>query len=93
MGHRQLAQPRAENNYLKGVTCVSASECWAVGYYYNGILPVQTLIERWDGTSWAIVASPNTSATQSNELFRVTCVSASECWAVGNYYNGSAFRP
>ena len=79
-----------ENNYLKGVTCVSASECWAVGFYYTGILPVQTLIERWDGTSWAIVASPNTSATQSNELFPVTCVSASECWAVGNYYNGSA---
>ena len=81
-----------ENNYLKGVTCVSASECWAVGFYYTGILPVQTLIERWDGTSWAIVASPNTSATQSNELFPVTCVSASECWAVGNYYNGSIFQ-
>src|SRR6476620_862344 len=77
-------------NYLYGVTCVSASDCWAVGTYYNGILPVQTLIERWEGTSWAIVSSPNTSAAEDNNLYGVTCVSASECWAVGNYYNESS---
>src|SRR6476660_118141 len=81
-----------QNNYLRGVTCVSASECWAVGYYYHDTFPVQTLIERWDGISWTIVTSPNTSATQDNLLFPVTCVSASECWAVGNYYNGSAYQ-
>src|SRR4029077_16788849 len=79
-----------DNNYLRGVTCVSASECWAVGYYYHDILPVQTLIERWEGTSWAIVSSPNTSAAENNNLYGVTCVSASECWAVGNYYNESS---
>jgi hypothetical protein len=79
-------------NYLFGVTCVSASECWAVGYYNAGNVAsstVQTLIERWDGTSWAIVSSPNTSATQTNLLLGVTCVSASSCWAVGYYINGS----
>src|SRR6476646_90508 len=81
----------APNSYLNDVTCVSASDCRAVGYYYNG-KAYQTLIERWDGTSWAIVSSPNTGATQNNLLFPVTCVSASECWAVGNYYNGSAYQ-
>ena len=75
-----------ENNALRGVTCVSASECWAVGYYLTDNA-AQTLIERWDGTSWSIVSSPNTSATQSNFLLGVTCRSASECWAVGYYYN------
>jgi hypothetical protein len=75
-----------ENNALRGVTCVSASECWAVGYYLADNA-AQTLIERWDGTSWSIVSSPNTSATQSNFLLGVTCASASECWAVGYYYN------
>ncbi len=74
-----------QHNALRGVTCVSASECWAVGYYLTDNA-VQTLIERWDGTSWAIVSSPNTSTTQSNFLLGVTCVSASECWAVGYYY-------
>src|SRR6476646_1581058 len=82
-----------DRNFLTGVTCASPSECWAVGYYYHDILPVQTLIERWDGISWAIVSSPNTSAAEDNNLYGVTCVSASECWAVGNYdVNGIAFQ-
>ena len=71
------------------MTCVSASDCWAVGYYDAGSA-YQTLIERWDGTSWAIVTSPNTSATQDNYLNGVTCASASDCWAVGYYFNGIA---
>src|SRR5882757_4040917 len=75
-----------QHNALRGVTCMSASECWAVGYYYNDNVISQTLIERWDGTSWAIVSSPNTSTTDYNSLSGVTCVSASECWAVGYYY-------
>ena len=72
-------------NDLYGVTCGSASECWVVGYYYDDNFLPRTLIERWDGNSWAIVSSPNTSATQNNFLQAVTCVSASECWAVGSY--------
>jgi len=73
-------------NWLSGVTCASASECWAVGYSSTGTdinMVYQTLIEQWDGTSWAIVPSPNTSTTEFNFLFGVTCASASECWAVG----------
>src|SRR6267378_3250701 len=75
-----------EHNVLYGVTCVSASDCWAVGFYKNSLTSNnQTLIERWDGTSWAIVPSPNTLPIQDNHLFAVTCVSGSECWAVGDY--------
>ena len=77
-----------QSNSLLGITCVSASDCWAAGSYSNGSVQ-QTLIERWDGTSWAIVSSPNTSIAQSNGLTGVTCVSASNCWAVGSYYNAS----
>jgi hypothetical protein len=80
-----------QSNFLLGVTCVSASECWAVGYYYNDNVISQTLIERWDGTSWTIVSSPNTSATDYNSLSGVTCVSASECWAVGYYFTSDNF--
>src|SRR5262249_23810821 len=79
-----------------GVTCASASDCWAVGYYRNSgvdqICPgciAGTLIEHWNGTVWSIANSPNTSATQLNYLNDVTCASASDCWAVGAYYNGS----
>jgi len=80
-----------QSNFLLGVTCASASECWAVGYYYNDNVISQTLIERWDGTSWTIVSSPNTSATDYNSLSGVTCVSASECWAVGYYFTSDNF--
>ena len=77
-----------QDNYLYGVSCTSASACTAVGDYYNGT-DNQTLIEQWNGTTWSIVSSPNTSATQSNNLDGVSCTSASACTAVGNYYAGS----
>jgi hypothetical protein len=81
----------SQNNYLNAITCVSSSECWAVGDYYNGTT-YQTLIEVWNGSSWSIASSPNTSTSQNNDLNAVTCVSAFQCWAVGNYYNGSAYQ-
>ncbi|PYL02849.1 MAG: hypothetical protein DME32_05445, partial [Verrucomicrobia bacterium] len=76
---------------LSGVTCTSPSDCWAVGSYRNGFYN-QTLIEHWNGTAWSIVTSPNTSTTQSNGLSGVTCTSASNCWAVGSYYNLSIIK-
>ena len=50
-----------------------------VGWYYNGTL-YQTLVDRWNGTSWALVPSANTSVTKSNYPFGVACTSASNCW-------------
>src|SRR5207244_515528 len=82
----------SQNTLLTGVTCTSATDCWAVGYSYD-LVTVQTLILRWDGTSWAIVPSPNVTAAESNFLQAVTCVSASDCWAVGNYYGGNVIMP
>lgn len=70
-------------NFLSAVTCSSASNCWAVGYYYNASSVEQTLIERWNGTSWSIIAAPNTDPTVPNVLNAVTCASDSDCWAVG----------
>jgi hypothetical protein len=82
-----------QNNYLSGVTCVPASNCWAVGYYLNASIVYQSLIERWDGSSWAIVSSANTLPTQSNFLYGITCTSASNCWAVGYYFiSGVAYQ-
>ena len=76
------------NNQLNGVTCASVFECWAVGKNNNGSND-QTLIEKWDGSEWNLVSSPNTSATLNNFLQAVTCVSARDCWAAGYYFNGT----
>ena len=63
----------------------------AVGNYSNGTT-YQTLILLWNGSSWARVSSPDTSTTQFNELKGVTCPSASQCWAAGDYSNGTTYQ-
>ena len=78
-----------EDNFLESVSCVSASWCVSVGYFENGGFN-QTLIQMWDGNSWSIQASPNTSSAEDNVLESVSCVSESWCVAVGSYDNGTA---
>ena len=76
-----------EDNLLEGVSCVSVSWCVAVGESSDGNVS-QTLIQVWDGTSWSIQVSANTSPTEDNDLFSVSCLSAISCVAVGEVYNG-----
>jgi hypothetical protein len=80
-----------QDNWLYGVSCTSASACTAVGFYTNGSFSQETLIEQWNGSSWSIVPSPNTSAPQDNFLEGVSCTSASACTAVGYYTNGGSY--
>ena len=83
-------QSPLRKTFLRGVTCASASDCWAVGNYLdlsNGT--GGSLIQRWNGTSWTVVSSPN-SLEPYNILTDVTCTSASNCWAVGDYSPSSA---
>jgi hypothetical protein len=66
---------------LNGVSCVSTSECWAVGK------TPRSLIERWDGNAWSIVSSPNTVIGFGfDDLLGVSCAPTSRCWAVGFFY-------
>jgi hypothetical protein len=69
------------NNYLESVSCVSASDCVAVGYTNTGS-GTETLVMVWDGSAWSIVTSPN-AGTSNDRLYSVSCVSATECVAVG----------
>jgi hypothetical protein len=75
----------AQDNVLSAVTCSSATECWAVGYYVDDNNSTQTLIQHWNGTAWTIVTSLNATPLGSNVLNDVTCTSMSQCWAVGYY--------
>ncbi len=79
----------ASESVLRGVSCVSASECTAVGYYKNGSGAKLTLAEYWNGSSWSIETMPNPLGASEGELRGVSCPSASECTAVGYYKNGS----
>src|SRR6516162_8769276 len=67
---------------LMDVGFVSAGESWAVGQVYVPALYAhQTLIERFDGSGWSVIPSPNQS-TMNNGLNGVSMVSGGG-WAVG----------
>jgi hypothetical protein len=70
------------NNKLMAVAVVTTTNVWAVGEA-NG----QTLIERWDGSSWAISTAPNVGV-----LYGVDGISPGDAWAVGEngilHWNG-----
>ncbi len=87
-----------QTNQLGGVSCVSSSDCWAVGFGDVVAGVEQTLAEHWDGTSWSIVETPNTNTTAQSAFGGVSCLGSSDCWAVGGLgqtlaeqWNGSAW--
>jgi hypothetical protein len=70
---------------LEDVVALAPTDAWAVGYSQDfASLKLNTLIQRWDGTQWKIVRSPNPAGIdQPNQLFAVAAESASSVWAVG----------
>lgn len=62
-----------------GVTCTSATDCWAVGYAQIGSVN-RPLIVRWNGTAWSLVTAP---AIDDATLESVACTSTTNCWSVG----------
>ncbi len=82
----------SHDNFLTGVAANSAGNAWVVGGYFNGTA-FQTLITRWNGKAWTKVASPNPGGSSRNNFINaVTVTSAGGAWAVGKYFNGTAYR-
>jgi hypothetical protein len=75
---------------LTGVAC-SGSTCTAVGNAVNSSFVTVTLAESWNGTAWAIKATPEPKGATSGVLSAVTCTSSTSCAAVGNYDSSSFF--
>jgi len=64
------------------VACTSPSACTAVG----GSFANASLAERWNGTKWAIQASPNPKGSIYDLLlWSVACSRPLHCMAVGKY--------
>ena len=70
---------------LDGVSCVSATDCTAVGFSIrapiSGPQVSTTLVEHWNGKKWSVIPSSNPSG--GGVLLGVSCVSATHCAAVG----------
>jgi hypothetical protein len=68
---------------LTGVSTVSPTDAWAVGYYHHiGGAYFGTLMLHWNGTAWTRVAVPHFGQAS---LFAVSALSAADAWAVGQY--------
>ncbi len=75
----------ASGTSLSAVSCTSASACTAVGTYANMSGTTVPLIERWNGTVWAIQASSYPAGASYASLDGVSCPSLRYCVAVGIY--------
>lgn len=70
------------SQYLYGVTAISASDIWAVGYFTDQQTQAGSgsLTLHWNGTTWSRVSNPG-----NTRLNGVTAVSSNNVWAVGDY--------
>ena len=67
---------------LSGVSCLTATDCIAVGSWYSARTEDGgPLAERWNGSRWSIQPTP--AADPTSRLASVSCRSASFCVAVG----------
>jgi hypothetical protein len=88
-----LNGPHALYSGLGAVVAIDADDVWAVGSSESyGTYETSTLVERWNGSSWQIVSSPN-MGTHGSELAGVAAVSANDLWSVGWYIDPSNFLP
>jgi hypothetical protein len=70
---------------LGAVSCPSATACTAAGAYADSSTKTTvTLAERWNGTKWAVQATPNPSHNRASGLGGVSCPTAGACATTGS---------
>ena len=70
---------------LAAVSCPSRSFCLAVGRQTStasGTNRLADLVERWDGSTWSVVAAPRPASSQYRQLVSVSCATATFCVAI-----------
>lgn len=84
--------PSSSGDTLAAVTAPSPCDAWAVGFKQSGVAQ-QTLAEHWNGLAWAAAPSANPGGpSRDNDFAGVAATSASDAWAVGTYFNGTAHQ-
>jgi hypothetical protein len=78
-----VSSPNEEgSSWLQAVDASASDNAWSVGFYLGAEGVYETLAERWDGSAWTLVETPNVGA-HGDWLNGVAAVSPSEAWAVG----------
>jgi len=78
---------------LSSVACATANSCVAVGYSFNTKGNSHSLAERWNGSVWTVVPTPNHTGGSEDVLNSVWCSGPADCTAVGDYFalSGSSY--
>ena len=88
-----------QNAFLDGVACASAGNCVAVGSYPDATAGNEAMVATETGGTWApatelVLPSGAAASAQNAELTSVSCASAGNCVAVGDYTDSaSAVQP
>jgi hypothetical protein len=85
----------AADTSLSGVSCVSSTDCDAVGSVAFGRgcqvgqsrCTLLALVEHWNGSKWTVQRVPTLANTRDVLLTGVSCVTGDVCTAVGNLTN------
>jgi hypothetical protein len=74
-----------KNNFLRGITAVSAKDVWAYGSSVDIATNLaSTLVLHWDGTRWAVVPSPDPVFKFRNDFLNSGAVfPTGDLWLVG----------
>lgn len=73
---------------ITGVSTVSSTFAWAVGGFSTGS-EEDTLVLRFNGSTWKKVPSPNPGLTHGSGLAAVSADAAKDAWAVGQFSDGT----
>jgi hypothetical protein len=67
---------------LNGVSAISSTDVWAVGYSVSTRKPIvaEPFTEQWNGTSWTVVTTPQFGSAQLNAI---AALPNGDTWAAG----------
>src|SRR6266446_5893085 len=80
--------PKAPNGLLNWDSCSSPVSCIAVGSFVREDGIGSALAERWDGSTWGMVPTPNPAGASASSLAGVSCRSGG-CMAVGYWFDAA----
>jgi hypothetical protein len=87
---RQAVPAAAVSGNLAAVSCAGITSCVAVGGRSStSTASGGTLAEKWNGTAWSVVSSPNPAGADGAFFYGVDCTSTTNCLAVGVYFTAS----
>jgi hypothetical protein len=82
---QSIAHIGTKDNVLNGIASISSNDVWAVGYKGSAGSERQSLVERWDGSSWNGFVAPKVLSF-SSVLEDVAAIAADDVWAVGSSF-------